>query len=107
MAKRIQAGRDCHAQYDNEHLIQYSQVNTSLLRHHYNTGGGSQYDIRAKYSFFPEPHGGWRPHYDPSIGDAFHPGIDFRDAVRLYYLLRSLGEHPLRQQLLPVRSRPR
>ena len=28
----------------------------------------------AKYSFFPEPNGGWRPHYDPSIGDAFRPG---------------------------------
>ncbi|MDP4002274.1 alpha/beta fold hydrolase [Methylobacterium sp. NEAU K] len=28
----------------------------------------------AKHSFFPEPNGGWRPHYDPGIGDAFRPG---------------------------------
>ncbi|MGT2480560.1 alpha/beta fold hydrolase [Methylobacterium oryzae CBMB20] len=28
----------------------------------------------AKHSFFQEPNGGWRPHYDPGIGDAFRPG---------------------------------
>ena len=28
----------------------------------------------ARHSFFPEPNGGWRPHYDPGIGDAFRPG---------------------------------
>ena len=28
----------------------------------------------AKHSFFPEQNGGWRPHYDPAIGDAFRPG---------------------------------
>lgn len=28
----------------------------------------------AKHSFFREPNGGWRPHYDPGIGDAFRPG---------------------------------
>ncbi|MFC6790487.1 alpha/beta fold hydrolase [Methylobacterium komagatae] len=28
----------------------------------------------AKHSFFPDQNGGWRPHYDPAIGQAFRPG---------------------------------
>ncbi|MGH1574585.1 alpha/beta fold hydrolase [Methylobacterium sp. P31] len=33
-----------------------------------------QWQHIAKHSFFRAPDGGWRPHYDPGIGDAFRPG---------------------------------
>jgi pimeloyl-ACP methyl ester carboxylesterase len=34
----------------------------------------TQWQHLTRFSFVPEPKGGWRPHYDPSIGNAFRPG---------------------------------
>jgi pimeloyl-ACP methyl ester carboxylesterase len=34
----------------------------------------AQWRHLTEHSFIPEPTGGWRPHYDPSIGNAFRPG---------------------------------
>ncbi|GJD34099.1 alpha/beta fold hydrolase [Methylobacterium aerolatum] len=48
----------------------------------------------AVHSFVQEPTGGWRPHYDPAIGDAFRPGRVYSvsmwrdwDAIRCPVLL--------------------
>ena len=39
----------------------------------------------TEHSFVPDPAGGWRPHYDPGIGQAFRPGRIYNVSLWRYW----------------------
>ena len=56
------------------HSLATAEARLRIALAEFGTLTDAQWRQLTEHSFYPEPNGGWRPHYDPAIGVAFAPG---------------------------------